>query len=213
MSNPAPEPGPGPGTPDPQSPSPAAPRVPGHYEEIAPGLPRYGQYAPPGYQPPTQPAATGQHSLGTPSSSGMLSQAAPGSARPALVNRAFVLILAAGVLQLISLIAALPILNDPQYRQALQQMVAGFGPISDTELTAAIYLGMGLNVVLAGLYALVAFKVRSGRGWARMLGTIFAVVSLLLIVVPNVLAILQVGLGAIGIVCCWLPAARGYFRR
>ena len=67
-------------------------------------------------------------------------------------------------------------------------------------------------VIGAGLYALVAFNVRKGKNWARILGTVFAALSIFSIF-PLSLGTLAVLLGIAGIVMLYLPATSPYFSK
>ena len=66
--------------------------------------------------------------------------------------------------------------------------------------------------ISAGLYALVAINVRKGKNWARILGTVFAALSLFNLF-PLSLATLAALLGIAAIVLLYLPAASPYFQK
>jgi hypothetical protein len=68
-------------------------------------------------------------------------------------------------------------------------------------------------IIGAALYLLVAFFVRKGKNWARILGTVFAALSVLgLFGVPSFGTIGTI-LGIAAIVLLYLPAAAPYFRK
>ncbi|NYE95545.1 hypothetical protein FHU41_001795 [Psychromicrobium silvestre] len=211
-----------------------APHSPGQFPEITPGVPRYGQYAPPGYQAPgmptEQPGETGTKSSGTkPSGNGpvlptWLGNQPPGTAGqpgsvPLQINRAFVLILAAGAIMLVTAVTSFFAFNSPEIRAALLKQLneypefATAGLDISSVITASMVTAAVMGVVAVGLYVLIAFKIRAGRSWARVLGTVLAVLSLVLLVSLSPLSLLQVGFGAFGIIYCWLPANRAYFKR
>ena len=64
----------------------------------------------------------------------------------------------------------------------------------------------------AGLYALVAFNVRKGKNWARILGTVFAALSVFSLF-PLGLNTLVGLLGIAAIVMLYLPGAAPYFQK
>ena len=68
-------------------------------------------------------------------------------------------------------------------------------------------------IIGAALYALVAIFVRKGKNWARILGTVFAALSVFgLFQVPS-FGTLGTLMGIAAIVLLFLPAAAPYFRK
>jgi hypothetical protein len=189
-----------------------------------PSAPQYGQNAPQyGQQPPQygqfgqQPSAPqyGQSPYGQapwPSQ-----QPAATSGVPTLVNISFWLILAAGVLTLVGIPLVLVTINSPAFGDAVEEAMRAQGrnnPGIDIETLRGIAATMVVivSVIFAGLYALVAFNVRRGKNWARILGTIFAVVSLLGLGQISV-GLITILLGIAAIVLLYLPASAPYFRK
>ena len=68
-------------------------------------------------------------------------------------------------------------------------------------------------IIGAGLYLLVAFFVRKGKNWARILGTVFAALSIFGLFGPPTIGTLGTLLGIAAIVLLYLPAAAPYFRK
>ncbi|MDN6533888.1 MAG: hypothetical protein L0K63_06385, partial [Yaniella sp.] len=86
--------------------------------------------------------------------------------------------------------------------------------LNSSMMTAAM---VGQAVILAVAYLLVGLGIRNGWRSMRILGTIFAVLSLfnLSFVTPlvGVLTALAVVLGIVGIIYAWLPASTEYYRQ
>lgn len=86
----------------------------------------------------------------------------------------------------------------------------------NSPLMTASMIAQGVIALVA--YFLVALGIRNGWRSMRIIGTIFAVVSLLYIptlasALTAVLSIAAVILGIIGIVYSWLPTSTEYFRK
>ncbi|MEC5189900.1 MULTISPECIES: hypothetical protein [unclassified Arthrobacter] len=180
---------------------PAAPS----YGQNAPQLPQYGQQ-PPQYNQP----AYGQ----SPYAKNPSEQASVQTGMPKLVNTAFWLLVASGVVWVLSLLLAIGTLDTPAMRDMFeQQMAAGGADIRFEDLKGAIVGSIVVFAVIsAGLYALVALNVRKGKNWARILGTVFAALSVFSLF-PLSLGTLAVLLGIAGIVMLYLPATAPYFSK
>lgn len=212
----------------------ATPPVRGHYAEIAPGVPKYGQYAPEGFVPPNQQQVPAQQPsqaapLNQPSYAQQAGQFNQNSAptgylnypqpnaqpkvAPRLVQRAFVMILLAGVIQFAAALFA--VLNISQLRDIAKQTMVQYGEsgLGDSVVNMAIAFSFVFYAISIGLYLWIAVKIRAGRNWARVLGTVMAVLSLLMLISLSPLSIVQVALGAIGIGYCWMAASNEYFKR
>lgn len=184
------------------------------YGQQAPQPPQYGQQAP-------QPPQYGQPSVPQYGQGGPVTwpsqQPAATSGGPQLVNISFWLMLAAGLLTLIGIPITIAGLNSPAGKSMIDQALAGQGANAsglDTNsvIGIAVTFVVIFSVIFAGLYALVAFNVRKGKNWARILGTVFAAISLL--------GLTQIGMGTItillgiaAIVLLYLPASAPYFRK
>lgn len=187
------------------------------------GAPQYGQNAPqygqtpppaPGYgqqqfgQPPYGQNPYGQNPVGQPLPAGS-------NGVPQLVNISFWLLIASGVIFVISVLTGLTQLDDPLFRQTFEEQVQGSGAGVTYEDIKGIIAGtlVVFAILGAGLYLLVAFFIRKGKNWARILGTVFAALSVLgLFGVPS-LGTLGNLLGIAAIVLLYLPAAAPYFRK
>ncbi|GAA5193384.1 hypothetical protein GCM10023346_18110 [Arthrobacter gyeryongensis] len=125
--------------------------------------------------------------------------------------------IAAGVLTLIGIPFTIATLNSPAGKSMLDQALSAQGTSAsgiDTSsfINILVTVLVIFSVIFAGLYALVAFNVRKGKNWARILGTVFAGISLL--------GLTQIGMGTItillgiaAIVLLYLPASAPYFRK
>lgn len=216
-----------------------------------PEPPRYGQRLPEGQAPGGQPGQYGQQGSAAPSSYGHYGQVPPvgpspygepgqaygyqqpmpGSAgfgepseplvRPKELDISFWLILAAGVLTLLSGLALLLIpgmaesiieqamAQDPATRAQLEE--AGFDTAAMVPVVKAI--GMVAIILSAAIYALIAFFIRKGSNGARITGTVFAAVSLFGLAgaaTGDWTGVITVLLGAAGIVFAWLKPSSAY---
>jgi hypothetical protein len=131
-----------------------------------------------------------------------------------LVNTSFWLIIAAGALWVISMLVSLGTLDTPAVRDMFEQQMATSGAQLDFESIKGVLIGtiVVFALISAGLYALVAFNVRKGKNWARILGTVFAALSIFNII-PLSLATLAALVGIAAIVLLYLPAASPYFQK
>ncbi|MDQ0755271.1 hypothetical protein [Arthrobacter sp. B3I4] len=193
------------------------------YGQQSPGYgqnaPQYGQQSPVygqnqyGQQPPVYgqnqygqgPSPYAQYPSGQPEAS---------SGMPKLLNTAFWLLVASGAVWIVSLLLAIGTVDTPAMRDMVeQQMTASGASISFEDIKGAIIGSIiAFAVISAGLYALVALNVRKGKNWARILGTVFAVLSIFSLF-PFSLGTLAVLLGIAGIVITYLPTVAPYFRK
>ncbi|MDQ0866682.1 hypothetical protein [Arthrobacter globiformis] len=186
------------------------------------GAPQYGQSQygqnPPQYgqsqfgQSPYGQSPYGQSPYGQyPSEQ---AQAATGAGVPQLVNYSFWLIIAAGVLSLLNLLVTIPTLDDPAMRSTFEEQLRGSGQDIAFEDIKGFIIGTMVVFALigAGLYALVAFNVRKGKNWARILGTVFAALSVFSLF-PLGLNTLVGVLGIAAIIMLYLPGAAPYFQK
>jgi hypothetical protein len=178
--------------------------------------PQYGQNAPQFGQNPPQPY--GQQPYGQSPYAQYPSEQpqAPGSnGVPQLVNISFWLLIASAAIFVISMLTGLTQLDDPVFRQTFEQQVEGTGAGVTYEDIKGVIAGtlVVFAIIGAGLYLLVAFFVRKGKNWARILGTVFAALSVFgLFGVPS-LGTVGTLLGIAAIVLLYLPASAPYFRK
>ncbi|BCW72650.1 hypothetical protein [Arthrobacter sp. NicSoilB8] len=185
-------------------------QTPPAYGQNAPQTPQYGQQMPPAYG--QNAPQYGQSPYGAyPSEQ---PQPLPPTAAPQLVNTSFWLIVAAGAVWVISMLVSLGTLDSPAVRDLFEQQMATSGTKVDFESIKGFLIGtiVVFAVISAGLYALVALNVRKGKNWARILGTVFAALSIFNLF-PLSLATLAALLGIAAIVLLYLPAASPYFQK
>jgi hypothetical protein len=187
------------------------------------GAPQYGDNAPQSGQNPPQAPGFGQQPYGQqpygqspyaqyPSEQ---PQATGSNGVPKLVNISFWLLIASAAIFVISMLTGLTQLDDPAFRQAFEQQVEGTGAgVSYEDIKGVIAGTLVVFAILgAGLYLLVAFFIRKGKNWARILGTVFAALSIFgLFGVPS-FGTLGTLLGIAAIVLLYLPAAAPYFQK
>jgi hypothetical protein len=133
---------------------------------------------------------------------------------PKLVNIAFWLIVASGVVWLLSLLMSIGTLDTPAVRDMFQEQMAASGADVNFNEIKPFLVGtiVVFAVISAALYALVALNVRKGKNWARILGTVFAALSVFSLF-PLSIGTLAVLAGIAGIVMLYLPATSPYFRK
>ncbi|MBT2549503.1 hypothetical protein [Arthrobacter sp. ISL-65] len=181
------------------------------------GQPQYGQNSPQYGQSQSGQSPYGQSPYGQspygqyPSEQ---AQAATGAGVPKLVNYSFWMIIAAGVLSILSILITIPTLDDPAMRSTFEEQLRGSGQNIAFEDVKGFIIGTMVVFALigAGLYALVAFNVRKGKNWARILGTVFAALSVFSLF-PLGLNTLVGLLGIAAIVMLYLPGAAPYFQK
>jgi hypothetical protein len=188
-----------------------APQAP-QYGQNAPQAPQYGQPAPPAYgQQPYGQSPYAQYPSEKP-------QTAGAGGVPQLVNISFWLLIAAAAVFVISMLMGISMLDDPATRTTFNEAMRSSGATGaefSYEQFKSALAGMlvAIAIVGAGIYLLVAFFVRKGKNWARILGTIFAAVSVLsLFQIPN-LGTLGTLAGIAAIVLLYLPTTSPYFRK
>lgn len=180
--------------------------------------PGYGQ---PGFQQPGTPYG---QPFGAPQ---LHPDMAKEPARPKTVTISFWAIITAGIAYLLSILVTVPLPNRGYSDQDIALLEDTLGPML-TELpfgSIEAYLNspmmaaamIGQAVIVLVLYILVALGIRNGWRSMRIIGTIFAVLSLfnisLVTTLAGVLSGLAVVLGIVGIVYAWLRPTTEYFRQ
>lgn len=134
---------------------------------------------------------------------------------PQLVSISFYLLILSAVIAVLSILLVIPGLDDPAMRRQVEDQMAaqGQGDLPFEDLKGMI-VGMLVvfAVITAGLYALVAFNVRKGKNWARILGTVFAALSIFGLFSMTWATIGTVA-GIAAIVLLYLPGAAPYFSK
>lgn len=138
-------------------------------------------------------------------------------ARPKQVDISFWLLIASLVLSLISIPVGIAFLNSPEYRaKAEEQLAAAPGAAIDvdTVIASGVIFLVVVAVISLAVSLLVAIFIRKGHNWARILLTIFAVLSLLNFVdlsASNLVAIAATLLTVAATVLLYLNPAPEYF--
>jgi hypothetical protein len=180
--------------------------------------PQYGQNPPQfGQNPPAAPGY-GQQPYGqSPYAQYPSEQPQPSGSTgvPQLVNISFWLLIASAAIFVISTLTSLTALDDPMFRSTFEDQIEGSGAGVTYEDMKGVIAGTLVVFAIIGLvlYLLVAFFVRKGKNWARILGTVFAGLSVFGLFGPPGLATIGTLLGIAAIVLLYLPAAAPYFRR
>jgi hypothetical protein len=180
------------------------------------GTPQYGQNAPQyGQNPPPQ---YGQQPYGqSPYAQYPSEQPQPSGSTgvPQMVNISFWLLIASAAIFVISMLTGLTTLDDPMFRDAFETQIEGSGAGVTYEDMKGVIAGTLVVFAIIGLalYLLVAFFVRKGKNWARILGTVFAALSIFGLFGPPSFATIGTLLGIAAIVLLYLPASAPYFRR
>ncbi|WP_051476897.1 hypothetical protein [Arthrobacter sp. Br18] len=189
-----------------QGPPPQYGQNPPQYGQNPPQYGQYGQQGPPQY--PGYGNAAGQPGYSYPGGQGEMLGQKKGPA-PQKVNTAYWLIIAAGVVNLLSAVflSLNPLASVPP-DQLVDLESSGVDPASLTGLISTLVIVFSL--ISLALYVLIAVMIRRGRNWARITGTVFAVLSIFSIA-SGFLAAISVLLGVAGIVLCYLKPSNEYF--
>lgn len=125
------------------------------------------------------------------------------------------MLIASAAIFVASALAGLTTLDDPRFRDVFDSQVQGTGAGVTYEDMKGVIAGTLVVFTIIGLalYLLVAFFVRKGKNWARILGTVFAALSVLGLFGPPSFATIGTLLGIAAIVLLYLPGAAPYFRR
>lgn len=149
--------------------------------------------------------------------------------RPTSLTAAFWLIIAAAVVMVGSTLMGAFAMTTPQGRalieDAAQQQIEASGvtgaeaqQMMDMTISMLPGVMIALALVALALYLLVAFTIRSGSRAARVVGTVLAALSVLLLLVSVLsgavgLEVVWVLLGVAGIVMAYRPDATEYMRQ
>ncbi|WP_284975542.1 hypothetical protein [Arthrobacter sp. efr-133-TYG-104] len=195
------------------SPPPAAPQ---YGQASPPPAPQYGQASPPPapqYGQVSQPTAPMYNQpMSWPSEA-----AASATGVPQLVNVSFWMLLGCALLTLISLPLTIVMLNSSAGQSMVEQAIQAQGT-QDPAVTVSNLINLAItflviiSIIMIGLYTLVAFKIRRGKNWARILGTVLAALSLLGLAQLG-LTTITILLGIAAIVLLYLPSSAPYFRK
>lgn len=143
--------------------------------------------------------------------------AAASPARPKQVDISFWLLIASLVLSIISIPVGIAAMNSPEYRATVEKQMAdmpGTAVSADDAIAAAVVLLVVIAVISLAVSLLVAIFIRKGYNWARIVLTIFAVLSLLNFVdlsAANLIAVAATLLTVAATVLLYLKPAPEYF--
>ncbi|MFC8304451.1 hypothetical protein ACFUCV_12300 [Specibacter sp. NPDC057265] len=210
--------------------SPERPAIDSSYGEIAPGVPRYGQYAPAGWEPPQEiqdaqkAALAGRNIAPAPSYPGFGGGQPGTSTMPAAIPGKVLtgarLIMLAGVIQAMSVIALLAVLFVPTLKasviEVLQSSMAATPAMADAYadpalVNAALVVAFVISLAMAVVYFWLARAIRRGAGWARTTALVLGILSITFLVQPNPLAIAQILLGLVGVFLLYRSPAKEFF--
>lgn len=220
------------------------PVIPGSYGEISPGVPRYGQYAPAGWEPPqdvkdAQAALGGQAGHG-PASALPAASNYPGFkgnnaanpvaggaddpssplAPPARVILSVRLIMAAGVLQAMSVAALLLMMVIPSVKasvlETLRASMSDYPAVAEVYsdpaiVNAALFMALVISIAMTAVYFWLATKIRRGANWARTTALVLACLSLLMLGQLNPLGFVQIALGLVAVFMLHRSPAKEFF--
>ncbi|WP_449373351.1 hypothetical protein [Arthrobacter psychrolactophilus] len=140
---------------------------------------------------------------------------------PPIMNTVFFMLIGAAVLHVIATIFGIVYANSAQFREdALKTFQdAKMADIDESMIDATVMVTVGTLIVTAVLavvlYVLIGLFLKKGMGWARIVGTVLAVVSLsqlMSLTMPGGIAtILQVLLGIGAMILCFTGAGAKYF--
>ncbi|MFI5085767.1 MAG: hypothetical protein ACHP7K_07540, partial [Actinomycetales bacterium] len=129
------------------------------------------------------------------------------------VMLAFTLLLIAAAINTVVTVLAGAVLLTAAGRSTAVAMMVQMG-VEDTSLVEpALIVSVVLGFVSIALYAVIAFALRRGRNWARITGAILAAISLLSLIVPNVITVIQVALGLAAMLIVFRQPAAAWFRK
>ncbi|WP_427015513.1 hypothetical protein ACQCSX_11835 [Pseudarthrobacter sp. P1] len=205
-------------------PAPPAAPVRGTFGEISPGVPRYGQYAPPGYQPPSAaPGPAGSPTANPVPAPGVHAPGAqtgwPAPAAGAAVQAPRQVLLAvrfirfAGIISAIAAVLAVFAMFNPVVLAETERQLRDMGFTDTSMLQPALLVSVVLTALSVLVYFWLASAIGKGHNWARITATILAGVSLLSLLVPSAVTVVQVLLGAIAVLMLWRAPAKDYFKR
>lgn len=221
---------------NPQDPAAGANGAPAS-EPVPPAQPQYGQPAQPSQPQYGQPGAgqnasasynyPGANEAAAPYTPGAYGTGAPAGpvATPKYVNIAFWLYLAAAALFIIGGIVNILAINSPGGRDLLRQ---GFETSNQTlpagtsledliniAVSATTGFVIFMMIVVAICYPLWAVFFRKGKGWARIMATIFAAIAIFIgwFLAGAIFGTIAIILGIVAVVLLYIGDSAPYFRK
>jgi hypothetical protein len=140
--------------------------------------------------------------------------ASPVAVAPRQVAIAFWLYMAAAALSLVSLAVAL-LASGAARDSVARELAKNNVKVSDSAINAVWGVTIGLSILFAvvwiAVFVLFAFFMKRGANWARIVLTVFTVLSLVNILSGFGLGALQVAASVIATILIWLRPASDYF--
>lgn len=141
--------------------------------------------------------------------------------RPQQIRWAFWLIMVAAVMQVISAIFGVLFMSTAAFRDSIAAEIAKQDVPATNQDVVGITVSFSIGTVIVTavlaviLYVAIAFLIKAGRGWARIVGAVLAAVSLthlLNLTMPDgIFTILQVLAGIVALIFCFIAPGSTYF--
>ncbi|WP_026529479.1 hypothetical protein [Haematomicrobium sanguinis] len=199
--------------------------------------PQYGQTSQPSQPQYGQPAAgqdagasynyPGANEAAAPYTPGAYGNGAPAGpvATPKYVNIAFWLYLAAAALFIIGGIVNILAINSPTGRDLIRQSIetsnqtVPAGTSMEEVINIAVGAGTGfvifMMIIVAICYPLWAVFFRKGKGWARIMATIFAAIAIFIgwVLAGAIFGTIAIILGIVAVILLYIGDSAPYFRK
>lgn len=199
--------------------------------------PQYGQTSQPSQPQYGQPAAgqnagasynyPGANEAAAPYTPGAYGNGAPAGpvATPKYVNIAFWLYLAAAALFIIGGIVNILAINSPAGRDLIRQSIetsnqtVPAGTSMEEVINIAVGAGTGfvifMMIIVAICYPLWAVFFRKGKGWARIMATIFAAIAIFIgwVLAGAIFGTIAIILGIVAVILLYIGDSAPYFRK
>jgi len=141
--------------------------------------------------------------------------------RPQQIQWAFLLILAAAALQVLSAIFTAVYMSSDAFRETVVAQVAAQNVEANGQdlVGIAVAVALGTTIVMAVvaviIYVAIAFLIKSGRGWARIVGAVLAAISIThlfgMSMPAGIFTVLQVAAGIVAVIFCFIAPGSKYF--
>ncbi|MHA7269788.1 hypothetical protein [Arthrobacter sp. HLT1-20] len=146
---------------------------------------------------------------------------APAPTAPPIMNTIFFMLLGAAALHVVATIFGVIKVFSSSFRTQVEQQlrsqnIPGLTPeMIDTTIMFALTTSIVIGVAAVVAYVVIGLFLKQGRGWARMVGGVLAIVSLTqlngLSLPSGIATILQVLLGMAAMVLCFTGPAGAFF--
>ncbi|MSR98584.1 hypothetical protein [Arthrobacter sp. BL-252-APC-1A] len=153
-------------------------------------------------------------------SSNQAPAAPPAPVRPKQVDLGFWLLIAAAVVSVISIPVTLSWMNSSEFKEMLAE--TSTTPISGSEMDAIIAVTAAITIFFSAISVvialLVAFFIRKGHNWARIVATVFAALGAFGLInlstagaLMTLLTVLSILLPIVAVVMLWMKPSTEYF--